>query len=957
MKKSLKFTVLSLVALVMAGCGRNDNSTTTSKATDKPTTQEVTTAKPTDNVTSAKPTEPATTAPAPTTVSVDPESEYAKKWGSNIANLMKAHLDGHVVPYVKLANNTNGLTSGYDTDLGSVFVSGSDYDTSYITAAKTAFEDAGWDTTTSTTAVMTATLASDDLTVVVKNGTGSNQGFITLYASWKEPFDPTKASDWPADVKTMFNSILENHTLPFVYLGTVSPIAQEPTSSYVTHKLEIIGGTWNDQILTLASTAFAADSVNTFAEGTTGWDSSASTSSSFVASAILADGARLKVELGNSSGKALMKVYYSGPFVPPTDPNEQMWSSDVETAIKARCMGKTIPWFYMGASKDAITHTEYTYLEETDLKGGEWNDAVVDLFKAALDADTSDSRAWVVTADTSYTNTHYVAETDDADGNHFKLKLYANYSNIILLEIYFKPGYNVPTDVNEQMWSDTIKTDMTDKLGGNVLPWFYMNAAKADVTSSYYSSLHELDIKGGDWDDAVVAQFNAAFDADTENGRAWSKAVVTTGSSSSKYTRESDDEDGNHLKVVLYSFSGDILLECYFTEGFKEPSGADASWSTAVSTEMTTNLGEVLPYVYLGTMNPTTQWNAGGLEYDYYYDDYEFTVAYEAVIGGTWDDRIINIAKTAFAGDASWVIEDGTNSKGATVVATKKSTTDNSNLKAVIGNFGGTSGSVAAMIVYKNSAYTVPDTATSWTTDTTQKISKYLGAINIPYLYMGKDTETTSWSSYNNYLTITGGDWHNQFAEEAENLFKAAGWTTSLTPYTNGYLMTGELTNADGDNWTVQVTPDYYGDALMTLKYKPSFQVPTDPEEAKWSDDVTTKMKSSLHGYVAPFFYLGVAKDSVTCSDYTNYVSIKGGAWNKKMTQHFEDVLTADNNADTDTSNDWTWAYDYSSSYYQNYLIATRTYSVEEDGVTNTYHITIKIYSYNDVVNMYVYCK
>jgi hypothetical protein len=115
-----------------------------------------------------------------------------------------------------------------------------------------------------------------------------------------------------------------------------------------------------------------------------------------------------------------------------------------------------------------------------------------------------------------------------------------------------------------------------------------------------------------------------------------------------------------------------------------------------------------------------------------------------------------------------------------------------------------------------------------------------------------------------------------------------------------------------------------------------------------------------MHGATLPWIYLGAEKDKVKASVFSNgaEVDITGGLWNKKIVDLAISALEKDNNSDTDTSNDWAWAIDYSSSYYKDgQFFATREFKTTEDGVENTYHISFKLYASGDSAVLWAYCR
>lgn len=943
MKKG-KFTLVALAALFLAGCGKV-NTTTTVPSKDT-ATQQQTTAKPTtDKPTTSKATEPATTSAAPTTVSVDPEDADAKKWGTKVANVMKAHLNGHVVPYVKFCSSTSNLDPSYNANKGRVEVIGDIYtegDTK-IADAKTAYDARGWDTTGSTSTSMKATLATENLTVTLSEGTGDSDGMYLFTATWEEPYDPTAASDWPTDVKDGFTTYIHGHEIPYVYLATVAPVASGPSSSYASETMNIIGGKWDADIITKAKANFAADNSVT-------WDTTGSTTTTFKGVATMADKCTLTVEISsNYNSKAQMKITMKEGFNPPTGAD---WTQDVKDAFVTSLGSHSLPYVYLGTlNPDIDTAT----VGKLVLTGGTWDDQILDLAETAFSSDNADGVNWTITK----TSTKVTAIKDFANGDKLSVTIedyedpyyyyYGTDPEYPQLTALFTQGYTVPTDPNERMWSTDIQDQMKAYLGGTVLPWFYVNLAKDDVGYYYYSYSKELDIKGGDWDDKVVTEFTNALNADSadtanNNGRNWT--ITTDDTTSSNYTyyiAETDDSSSSHFKLKLYkNYSNKILLEIYFTEGFIVPDAASSVWPQGVQDDMTANLGSLFPYVYLGASNPTSYWSS-----------YSKTLT---VTGGLWNDQVIDLAKTAFS-NAGWdEVNETTNSYGKCVVAEKHNAADNGFDRVTVGKSSSSSSANATYIAAHYDAVTIPEGG-SWDSTVEADMKKYLGNKVFPYLYMNSSSCSTYYSTYSNYLSVTGGEWHLQFADAAVTALEALNnadtdttndWVITVTDNgSNGNKVTATKVDTDGSKLKLE----YYGNSstYMYCYYWAPFVAPTDPAEQQWNSTITAGFTSNLGGHAIPWFYMGAAKDDVTAyvSSYDTYLNITGGTWDDSI---FTLARTA-----LDNDGGWTYVQDYSTSNEGGDLVASKAFT-EADGTVK--HLTLRLYkNYSSKPYMTVYYK
>lgn len=932
--KKAKVTLVALATLMLAGCGKPTQTTAVPTATTQQTTN-TTTSKPTDKETTAKQTTAKETTAAPTTA-VNPEDDEAKKWGNTVATLMKGHLNGHVIPYLKIAAKATTLEATFNSSKGRIEIVGdliASGDT-VISGAKTIYDAFGWDTSKATATNFQATLDSEHLTVTLQEGTTSaTEGFYFLTAQYDEPYDPTTSSDWPADVKTAFTTYLHGHELPFVYLGTVAPTATGPTSSYSSETMNIIGGNWNDDIVTKANAAFGADTTTT-------WDMTGSTTTSFKAVGTMADKCELTIKIAaDFNNKAKLSVTVKEGFNPPASGD---WSQDVKDAFVTSLGGYALPYVYLASLNPEISTSTANKLV---LAGGTWDDQIITLAETAFTADNADGIDWTITKGNESITADKVLSTGDTLNvviENYEDPYYYYYGTdpeYTLLTATYKQGYSVPTDPAETAWSADVQTAMQTYLAGTVLPWFYLNLPAVDVGTKYYPSLKELDLKGGDWNDKVVDEMTRVLTADKDNGRDWTFRTDASGSKPYYYA-ESDDASGNHFKLKMYKdYNDKILVEIYFTEGFNIPDAAHSVWSQDIQNDFNTNLGKVFPYVYLGASAPTGSWSSS---YNYY-----------TITGGKWNDQIVTLFNTAFSG---WEISTGVESSRAAYYAVLKSTTDNSFDKVMVSS---DSSGNAIYRAWHYAAVTIPEGG-AWASDVETEMKNRLGGEVMPYVYLGTTSNTFSWNSTYSYLQVNGGKWAPQYTDAAIASLEAANnadtdvtndWkiTTSVGSY--GTDVTATRTRADGGTYKLVIKATYSA-SEMDCYYVPAYVYPTEASEKSWSDDLKTAFSNTLGGVDVPWFYMAASKADVTYSASTTstipYVTVSGGLWHEEIMQEAITSFKADG---------WSFLMDYTTTTPQALFTKSVTKSLE-DGTSETHYYTARVSNdYYGKASLKVYYK
>lgn len=965
--KTKNLLLLSLVSLALVGCGETPNSSTKStKASDAPISSKTSTAPQStekkdsatskDSETSSSGTstgkgESATSGTATGTTSTSgTETETTSEsvstdiysttlWPSSVVDMMLLHLGNRIVPYVDLGKSASKLTASWDNDtdtleiLGGVITGG--LTTTKLDTAKEDYEDAGW-TVTIKDSALTATNADGDLTV--KYYTEDDLCYFTV--KYAETFDPTKASSWPADLMSDMNTNMNNHgaDVPFVYLGTVSPTGSFSDGSYT-----IEGGAWDDQITSLAETAFTAANAS-ITEDDQKWTFSTGTNSygtTFTASVTLADDTVLKVSIeapykssySTSKRVAKMVIKYKEPFIAPTTGS---WPTEISD-IFVDFDNHTLPWFYTGGTPTLYSHTAGNSTATIHGATGTWDDRIITLAQQALEADSAseadDANKWVITLDTSYAaSTKLTGTRTYTDGCVLTVVVenYSTYSNKAEILLTYKPKFVIPTSGS---WSSDITDVFTTEFDGHGIPWFYIGGTA--TKGSYYSSSKNLTIYGpqNSWDDQVLSLAEAACDAEnateTNDANKWVKTTETT-YYGTRLIETKTFADGCKIKFSVEnnsSYQNKAEIEVYYYPAFTPTT--TGSWDSSITDVFTSTFdGHAVPWFYTG---------ASGVVLNYYTAGSTKMTLYGAA-NNTWDPQILTLAKQACEAENATITDDANKwtfstttvsaSIGDRLICTR-TYADNCKLTFTVENYGASTNKAEIHVTYEK-GMVVPSSG-SWDTSITDYFTNKFDGHNIPWFYLGGTNTTIYTASSDDYTLKFDADsntWNSQILDlakkacEAENATitdDANKWTFTTTNISASYgdRLTCTRTFADGCSlkFTVENWSTYSNYARVCVYYTPNFVYPTG-DEAQWSDTVKTNLETLLGtGETIPWIYLGAAKDDVKKTYTGTYeYDFTGGVWSDKMITKAIDELVAANEG-------WT----YIINTYDNQLLAFRT--------------------------------
>lgn len=878
MKKIQKSFLLTLITLGLFGCNRITNSSQSSTGSSTPTSEKESSNSPSISTPSSTPSSTTTTStpissPSSTTsssTSSTPSSTipeaFNSDWQSDVKEEMTRHL-GIVLPYYPMGKSSE-LMGGWErgtTDLGSYHLTGgADFDASLLTPAKTVFENAGF-TVTIENEVLTAKHTTPNLTVKIYGeaiaSSDDETKKVNLSADRVETYDESVSltTEWDEDVQSVLDRYYTDpdNKVPFLYLGTYSNYA---TYFYDEEKeLEIFGGRFDDRITTIAITKLESLNYEVTKNGDSGFTAVQKGEGGKYTLSLIKRTIRL--DDGTTPAVAVLRIKYVSS-VDPT-PTEGQWSEDIKEAFADKLNNHSVPYFDIGTN--APSYTASAENSSVTIQGGiVGDDSVFTNAKTIFGKDSSD---WKICSDNAQLLSFlrkfsdgylYVAIEKDSRG--------VITVNAVLTVPYTTAGSSYSEDF-------TKKANEVFDNHASEFPYIYLGATQTFEWLEGYNTENddnvECRIKGGKFSEGMIDNIISKLDS------FWTYTV-----DSSFYGRTLKAEktlaDKCKLTIEMKAAYGNSSLLFGFTQGFNYT--GEGTWSNEILERMDNKLsGYHLPYVYLGTDNPTL--DSLNME----------------IVGGNWNDQILTTAKTDLKKAEGFTIEDSnfeafddeldlsvTNEKGdkLTVEITKNG-----------------DGKIALTASFVR-AYILPDEADRhWSEALQNKMKANYGEV-LPYIYLNSDKiEYGDNSEVNNGFIIKGGSWDDKVLDFAQTSFDAAtGWTSSIDKDENNsvsFLSYKVLT----DGKVIRVAIKSYNGVLTYYVFLDEAVTPT---ANSWSDSLKEKTKSYMPIDKIPYFEMGDTNFSVstktdryyTGKKYLNISLSSDGNWKSGYVYNAYKVLT-----------------------------------------------------------------
>ena len=349
--------------------------------------------------------------------------------------------------------------------------------------------------------------------------------------------------------------------------------------------------------------------------------------------------------------------------------------------------------------------------------------------------------------------------------------------------------------------------------------------------------------------------------------------------------------------ITLRFLITDVLtLEISYDEPF-DATAATGSWESDFESKVSTNFnGFSLPYFYLGTKHNYA---------------YQVNPSYFTLLGGKWDDSLVDLATTAFSGATKTVNSDGS------VLFEFVNATNADVIKLTLSKVGSDKPHAQLYGTFRKGFY--PEEATDWTQSVRDEIVKDMHH-EVPFVYLGMKEPSYSYDSNSMRLFLSGGSYDDKFISLAKATYTTDG-TWEIVEGENALGKNLQMSKyfPEGDSIVINLsgtsTVEDQNICRMTLAYSPIIT----PAATAWVDATKTAMNEVI-SHEVPYLYLNLGADSEVVAskvkDKRQFLSLRGGKWNRNIFKLAEKTYTA--------ADGWMNSYDTDGSF-----ASTKTY---EDG-------------------------
>lgn len=780
------------------------------------------------------------------------DSQGLSSWPNDIEENLKFYFSrSNVLPFFYLGTKNNHLTA-FDTQSRTYSIYGGKWDDKMVDDIKKELESLNAtpivkkDDEGSFESLSARISFSDNSfyqVVLTRYGTSISTPCFTI--TYQEEFNPSLSQTWSDDIKDVFSSYGSKKMMPYFYLGKTTPSYDKPDNNSL---MRIYGGKYDDRMLSLAKTSFETDKTD-------GSWKIYEFEDKLMASKTYLDGGTYTCILKEVSGYAELDIIYYGKLVSSAATS---WNSDTLSLMNEHLDGHALEFPYVYLHTDGY---KAEYDERNDLvriTGTNFNESMIDVLVSKLSG-------WTITysCETYGRGIHASKELSDACLLSLDMKAGKDATSA-KIEFSCHEGFH---PIEDGSWSEDVQSEMKTKLDGIVLPYFYLGARNPSIDSM--SGANKVVIYGKVWDDSLPAIVLEAV-KDGFSGY----TLKSNDSESSSYLLDLTfaNERTDEIKLTLEkNFDGYATCSITFKKAFIVPENGD--WSDVIKAKMNVAFGEVLPYFYLNSENPT--WGKDPFLEVYY------------LVGNTYNEKMETLFDKVFSSERGWEVFSGISS-GKTAV---KMLSDSSSIrvrldKAYSGN--------ATLYIEKDEAVT--STKSSWDENTLSQLESYLGKDNVlPYLELGADS--LSFSEKKSYLfanrepskTVSLSDYDHLYTYLAYQTLKKDGWNVTYSALevenagNNIYapLLLASKKNADKTVTNFNIVPQSNTSVSIYL-YRNG--TPFDPSaSSSYSDEVKSAISSLLGDSTLDFPYVYLGSNSLKMTKTADQISLYGGTWDDSI--------------------------------------------------------------------------
>lgn len=824
------------------------------------------------------------------------DSSNQSAWSSEVLKEMDKSLNKTILPYVYLGAIYPTIDKATTNERNLTLV-GKFWNDKILEKAKEAFKkDSSWSEKTVESGVaFTKSNEFDSYEVVVSK---NESGLPVLKASRTEVYNETTLKAYPEDLKTAFKDKYaeEMDTIPFLYLGTAYPtLNTEIPAKHEedTSKLVITGGVYNSKILDNFRTKFTKEAGWYTAIDNTHEDAGTKNDepSDVLAVALKNTGEfTYKVGLVTLENAGEKTAYLEINRSKNTTTTATKWS-DETLANMSKVLGSdvTLPFFDVGRDTLEIAFDDDGHLkiqfvaDHTNVSFRVWS-AIDSLTKADWELTIAhndtyyDSEAWI----------NQVTATKDFNGKKVQVQININASAYyrFVMKGVVSPVETYDASKVNGSWSEDISSVIKDKYKID-FPYVYLGTDNPYIFEDTEEGT--TNIIGNALTNEL---FTNAKDVLTKNGflidtsASWDMLVKAT----------KENSDGNIVNVEVSYHDNKPYISFSLTEVFKP--GTQTAWDSKTQESLNKELpsGVTLPYLYLGTAEPTSTF------------DTKNNVKKISIVGGKWDDAVINLSKSSLETNSFSVSIDSSSSwTGPSLFAHKL--LESSSAKAMRLKLSENRDDKIELDVYIDLVPDAPsDKIATWDefpkyygTSVTDAMQTYLGtklpefipsallpstddSINIssPYSQL-RNKYFSMYSSYCAYDTY--------YLYVAMDKLKAEGFTVKYNPFSKDELA-GFSASKNDANGTLYISfapsSGNYSDSnngmSLSALYLPDASL-YDSTTA-FSESEKNTISSRLDGLELPYANLG--SDKLKITERTNEVSLIGYNYSEKIIENIK---------------------------------------------------------------------
>lgn len=765
----------------------------------------------------------------------DESVSMTTEWDADVQSVLDRYFTdpNNKVPFIYLGTYSNYATYFFDTER-ELEIFGGRFDDRITTNAITKLESLNYEVTKTSDSEFTAVQKGEGgkytislIKRTIRLDDGNTAAVAVLNIKYVASVNPTPTEgQWSEEIQDAFAESLNNHSVPYFDIGTNAPSYDSSTeNNYVTIQGGVVE---DDSVFTNAKSVFAKDSSD--------WKVCADNSTQLSFLRKYSDGYYLYVAIEkNSRGVITVNAVLTAHYTTAGSSYPEEFTTKANEVFDNHA--SEFPYIYLGATPTFEWLEDYDKEYDDDdieckVKGGKFSEGMIDNIISKLDS------SWTVTVGGSFYGRTLKAEKTLADKCKLTIEMNGAYGNSSLL-FGFTQGFNY---TGEGTWSDEILNRMDNMLSGYHLPYVYLGTANPTLDSL------NMEIIGGNWNDQILTT------AKTDLKKA--EGFTIEDSDFDEFDDELDlsvtNEYGDKLTVeIIKNDDGKIELTASFVRGYHLPDEADRHWSEDLQKKMKTDIGEVLPYVYLNSDKVV------------YGENTEVSNGF-TIKGGSWDDKVFDSAQSSFDAATGWTSSFDKDENGKNIAfLSYKVHDDGSVIRVAIKSYNG----VLTYYIFLDEAVT--QTATSWSDSLKESTKSYMPIDKIPYFEMGDtnfsvSTRTDGYYTRKKYLNISlssEGNWKSGYVYNAYKVLTDAGFNATFFTFTDymnfsGPRMVATKTFDDGSYVSLQLNPTSYNKNFLSVFYGAPYDKSTSTA-TDWSDTIKSNISTYANGLELPYIYLG----------------------------------------------------------------------------------------------------